>query len=133
MIFIDTNIILRFILDDHPLYSIKAQEIFAKIDKKEVNIYISWLVIFEAVFVLQNTHHLKKKEITDRLAPIIRLENIYLEQKGLLNEVFKTYVEKNISFADAYHAALMAKKKVKKIYSFDKDFDKIPGILRLEK
>jgi len=51
----------------------------------------------------------------------------------LLPRILAFYVEKNISFIDAYLVVLMAKKKIKKIYSFDKDFDKIPGILRLEK
>ncbi len=42
-------------------------------------------------------------------------------------------VDTNISFPDAYNAALMQKKKVRQIYSFDEDFDKFPHIKRLEK
>lgn len=133
MIFLDTNIILRFVLNDHPLYSLKAQEIFAKIDKEEVKVYLSLLVIFETVFVLQNSHHLPKGEIAEKLISILNRENIFLDQKNLIDKVFKNYVEKNISFADSYHAVLMDKKKINKIYSFDRDFDKFPQIKRLKK
>lgn len=133
MIFLDTNIILRFILQDHPLYSPKAEAIFKKIDDKKIKVRLSWLVIFEVVFVLQNSHNLKREDISQKLLPILTVENILFEQKQILNLVFNYYVGKKISLADAYHIALMNKKKINKIYSFDKDFDKIPEIQRLEK
>lgn len=132
MIFLDTNIILRFILQDHPIYSPKAESIFNKIDNKEVKVCLSWLVIFEIVFVLQNSHNLKREDITQKLLPILSLENVIFEQKQLLNLTFEYYISKKISLADAYHIALMNKKKVTEIYSFDRDFDKFPKVKRLE-
>ena len=133
MIFLDTNIILRFILKDHPAYSPKAKAIIEKVDKGEAKVYISWPTILEVVFVLQNSIKLPKKEITKKLLPIFHSENVNLEQKSLLDTIFAYYVDKNISLTDAYNAALMQKKKVKQIYSFDSDFDKFSQIKRLEK
>lgn len=132
MIFLDTNIILRFILRDHPKYSPKAEAIIKKIDQTKIEVYISWPTILEVIFVLQNSIKLPKKEIVEKLLPIFQLENVNLEQKGLLNTIFEYYVDKNISLTDAYNAALMQKKKINQIYSFDKDFDKFPKIKRLE-
>lgn len=132
MIFLDTNIILRFILQDHPIYSPKAESILNKIDNKEVKVCLSWLVIFEIVFVLQNSHNLKREDITQKLLPILSLENVIFEQKQLLNLTFEYYISKKISLADAYHIVLMNKKKVTEIYSFDRDFDKFPKVKRLE-
>lgn len=132
MIFLDTNVILRFILNDHPTFSPKSESIFQKINNSEVKVYTSWITIFEAVFVLQNSHKLRRDEITKKLLSIIQLENLQMEEKTLLKPTFNNYLEKNISLADAYHVALMGKKKIKKIYSFDEDFDKFPNIVRLE-
>jgi len=131
MIFLDTNIILRFVLNDHPFYSVNASIILNKIDQGKEKIYLSWLVIFEVVFVLQNSHGLKRNEIAQKLLPILSLENVLFEQKKLLNLTFEYYVSKNISLADAYHTTLMTQKKIHKIYSFDRDFDKFPQIKRL--
>lgn len=132
MIFLDTNIILRFVLKDHPIYSKKAVVVFEKIDKGDLSVHISWLVIFEAVFVLQNSHRLPKTEITAKLLPILSAKNVVFENKDLLRQTFKYYIDKNISFADAYHASLMNKKKINRIYSFDRDFDKFAKIKRFE-
>ncbi|MBI2020526.1 PIN domain-containing protein [Candidatus Daviesbacteria bacterium] len=133
MIFLDTNIILRFVLKDHPIYSPKAEEIIGKIDSGKVKVYISWPTILKVVFVLQNSVKLPKKEIAKNLLSIFHLENVLLEQKILLDIVFEYYMDKNISLTDAYNAALMQKKGVRQIYSFDEDFDKFPQIKRLEK
>jgi len=133
MIFLDTNIILRFILKDHPIYSPKAEAIIKKIDQGKIRVHVSWPTILEVVFVLQNSIKLPKKGIAEKLLPIFHLENVNLEQKGLLDTIFEYYVDKNISLTDAYNATLMQKKKVKQIFSFDSDFDKIPQIKRLEK
>ena len=132
MIFLDTNIILRFTLNDHPTYSPKAAEIFSKIESGTIKVCTSWLVIFEAVFVLQNSHGLAKSDISQKLLPILTMQNIALDQKHLLKETLGYYVDKNISFADAFHVALMNKKNINQIYSFDRDFDKFPHINRLE-
>lgn len=133
MILLDTNIILRFILRDHPTYSPKAEVIIKKIDAGEIKVYISWPTILEIVFVLQNSIKLPKREITEKLLPIFHLENVSLEHGKLLDSIFGYYVDKNISLTDAYNATLMLKKKVKYIYSFDSDFDKFSQIKRLEK
>lgn len=42
------------------------------------------------------------------------------------------YARKNIDYIDAYNAVLMRRLSLKAIYSYDKDFDKIEGIDRLE-
>lgn len=131
MIFLDTNIILRFILKDHPIYSPKAETIIEKIDKREIKTYISWPTIMEIVYVLQNSVKLPKKDIAEKLLPIFHLENIALEHSNLLDMVFEFYLDKNISLTDAYNVALMLKKKINEIYSFDSDFDKFPQIKRL--
>ena len=82
---------------------------------------------------LQNSIKLPKKEIAEKLLLIFHLDNVTIEQKYLLNTIFEDYTDKNISLTDAYNAALMQKKKIKQIYSFDEDFDKFPQVNRLEK
>ena len=42
------------------------------------------------------------------------------------------YCEKNISLADAYNACLMLARGEPEVYTYDTDFDKIEGIVRLE-
>ncbi|KKS14165.1 hypothetical protein A2617_01210 [Candidatus Daviesbacteria bacterium RIFOXYD1_FULL_41_10] len=133
MIFLDANVILRFILDNDPHLSPKAKAIFEKIDRGEIKVDVTLLTISEVAFTLERSYKLLKSEITDRVLGLIKSPNINFEKHDLLPKILILYVEKNISFIDAYHAVLMNKNKIKKIYSFDRDFDKISTIQRLEK
>ena len=45
---------------------------------------------------------------------------------------FDLYVRLRLPFADAYYAALMQRRGIQEIISFDKDFDRIPGVTRRE-
>jgi predicted nucleic-acid-binding protein len=59
MSLIDTNIILRYLLNDHPQLSIKAADI---IESQEVNAPIE--VICEVVYVLLKVCQIPKQEIS---------------------------------------------------------------------
>jgi predicted nucleic acid-binding protein len=58
--------------------------------------------------------------------------NIILPGKLRFYKVFALYVDINISFADAYHAVLMQQGSLNQIVSFDKGFDRVSGIKRIE-
>ena len=132
MIFIDSNVILRFILNDDPKLSPKAAKIFRKIEKEKTTVFLSEVIVAEIVYVLLKVYKLKRKDIKEKLLKIFTLGNISIEDKVILPFAFEIFVSKNVDFEDAYQVALMQKKKVKQIYSFDSDFDKFPKIIRLE-
>lgn len=133
MILVDTNIVLRLILNDSPILSPKARIIFEKITKDETKTFISLLTISETIFTLERAYKIPKVEIVKSLSQIFKLTNLIVEKQTLVEQALVYYVEKNISFPDSHNVALMLKKKIKQIYSFDEDFDKFPQIKRLEK
>ena len=55
-----------------------------------------------------------------------------LPGKRRLRKVFDLYVDLNLPFADAYHVALMQRLGLRQIISFDKEFDRVPGVTRVE-
>ena len=46
--------------------------------------------------------------------------------------VFDLHADLNLSFADAYHAALIEQHGLEEIVSFDRGFDRVPGLRRVE-
>lgn len=130
--FLDTNILLRFLTGDDMQEAQRALNLFMRIERGEEKVITSSSVIFETVFTLQKQYNLPRKEIKDKLLPIISSRGIHLADKGLYYRAFDIYVTKNISFVDAYNAAYMISEEIFNIYSWDKDFDKIEGIVRLE-
>lgn len=132
MIFVDANVILRFVLEDNLLLSPKSRLIFEKIEKGETQAFISLLVISEVVFTLQRSYRLPKAEVARKLLSISQSPNIKIEKRKLVTEAFSYYLDENIDFTDAYQIALMKDKGISQIYSFDKHFNRFPQIERLE-
>lgn len=133
MILLDTNIILRFILNDDAILSPKAKSLLSKIEKEKTKVHISMLAVSEVIFTLERSYKLSKLDVAQNLMLFLQIPNISVEQEELLRKTLVFYVNRNISFIDSYHVALMEKRGLKKIYSFDRDFDKFSQIKRLEK
>lgn len=73
-----------------------------------------------------------KDEVREYLLPIIFFPGLMLSRKRVFLRAFDLYVEKNISFADAYNAALMEKLRITDVASYGPHFDRIKGIHRFE-
>ena len=130
--FLDTNIFLRHLRADHPDHSPKATAYLTRIEQGEFKARTAETVIIETVYTLQRLYRQPKAAIRDALLPLIELPGIVLPSKRRFRETFDLYVNLNLPFADAYHAVLMKHLKLTEMVSFDRDFDRIPGITRVE-
>lgn len=130
--FLDTNVLLRHLLQDNQEQSSRATAFLARIERGEIKVRLTDTVIFETVFILQRQYRVSRSEIRDSLLPLIQLPGIVLPGKRRFGQVFDLYVDLNVSFADAYHAVLMQRLKLGEVVSFDKGLDRVPGIERVE-
>jgi predicted nucleic acid-binding protein len=130
--FLDTNIFLRHLCQDHPEFFSRATAYLARIERGELKVRTADTVIFETVFTLERLYRQPKAAIRDAFLALVELPSIVLPGKRRLRKVFDVYVDYHISFADAYHAVLMEQLKLTEMVSFDRDFDKLPAIQRVE-
>lgn len=130
--FLDTNVLLRHLLQDHPEQSPKATAYLQRIEQGELKVRTADTVIFELVFTLQRYYRQPKAKIREVVLPLIELTGVVLPGKRRFRKVFDLYVNLNLPFADAYHAALMEQLHLIEIATFDREFDRVPGIRRAE-
>ncbi|MCC7106251.1 MAG: PIN domain-containing protein [Chloroflexi bacterium] len=130
--FIDANIFLRHLTQDHPTHSPRATAYLQGIEQGERQAHTSLMIVFEVVFTLERSYKRGKAEIRDHLLPLLELPGILLPRKRQLRQVFELYVNTNISFADAYSALEAQRLGATRIISFDTGFDRVPGITRHE-
>src|SRR5688500_6505352 len=118
LLFLDTNILLRHLLADHPLQSPRATSFLARIERGELRVRTSDTIDFEVVFTLQRHYQRPKPLIRDTVLPLLELPGIVLPGKRRYRKVFDLYVDLNLSFADAYHAVLIESLKLDGIATF---------------
>ena len=131
-VFIDANVFIRHLTQDHSAHSPKATAFFARIERGELRARTADTVVFETVFTLERYYRETKAVIRDALVSLIELPGIRLPGKQRLRRAFELYVDQNMSFGDACHIALMEQLGIEEIASFDKGLDRVPGITRVE-
>lgn len=89
-------------------------------------------MVFETVFTLDRTHRIPKPRIRDSLLTLLALPGLILPGKRRFDRIFEIYVGQNLPFGDAYIAAEMERNGATQIVSFDREFDRLPGIERIE-
>jgi uncharacterized protein len=129
--FIDANVFLRHLTQDHPRFSPAATEFLERIQRRELAARISDIIVFEVVFTLQRAYRQPKAHIRNLVLPIIELPGIELPGKQRYRKIFDLYVNLNISFVDAYHVVLMEQLGLQEIASFDTDFDRVTSVRRV--
>lgn len=130
--FLETNIFLRHLRQDHADFSPRATALLRRIEQGALRVRTADTVIFETVFTLERSYKQSKEAIRNTFLPLIELPGIVLPGKHRFRQVFAYYIEQNISFADAYHAVLLESLRLRKIVSFDRDFNRIPTVERVE-
>ena len=134
--FLDTNILLRFLarpatLEDQARAE-RARDLLLRVERGEERVVTSPLVIFEAIFALRRSYRVSREEVRDRVTEILSLRGVQLPGKRLYVQALQLFAQTNVSFADAYNAVAMRGQGLSEIYSWDTDFDRLPGITRVE-
>ena len=134
MAFIDSNIFLRHLLKDHSEQSPACFALIRDIEQGREQVWTTDLVVSEIVFVLSSKklYNLDRERIRELLLPLIELRGIKLPQKRLYRRVFELYTTQPIDYVDAFNAACLEHQPVTELYSYDKDFDRVESISRIE-
>jgi predicted nucleic acid-binding protein len=130
--YLDTNVIIRHLTRDNPAQSPRAAEIFARIERGELRVLLVETVIFETVFTLWRSYRQTKAGVRDAILALLDLPGMVMAQKERVRRALDFFVDLNISFGDAYLVAIMEQEQASQIISFDRDFDRVPGIERFQ-
>lgn len=112
---IDTNVILRYLLEDHPQLSPEAKKVI------ESGAYTLPEVLAEVVYVLKGVYKVERKEISQTLIDF--MDEVNVENPDVMIEAFILFAETSLDFVDCILIAYHRKNGVE-IVSFDKKLNK---------
>lgn len=130
--FLDTNVFLRHLVQDHADHSPRATLCFDRIERGGLRVETTATVIFETVFTLQKVYKHTRPEIRDNVLPLVALPGIALTGERRLRRALDLYTGANLSFADCFHVATAEARNLPEFVSFDRGLDRIPGLNRVE-
>ena len=120
---IDTNVILRYLLDDHKLFSPRAKAFMQEVAKGAKKAELPSVVVVECVYVMEKFYEIPKNEVVDRLSRILNIKGIDNPDKSEILDALVKYENSGADIVDCILAAQSSPQRV--IVSFDKDFKKL--------
>ncbi len=124
---IDTNVIIRYLVEDPGNIKLRFKGVysfFEKVEKGELQVQLPELVLFEAFFVLTSFYEVPAAKAAKTLDLIVALKGISMQDKGLIRSCLILLQNKKIDLVDAYILAVSHQKGIKTVYSFDNDLKK---------
>jgi predicted nucleic-acid-binding protein len=133
LIGIDTNVLVRYILDDDPVWSAPAQRFVDDDCTIDSPGFVNLVVLVELVWVLNQTPGWGKDAICTVISELLLADNIVLENPVLVAQALDSFRHGNADFADFVIAAINQSTGAAVTVTIDKDASKEPGFVRLSK
>lgn len=121
---IDTNLIIRFLVNDDPQKVSRVEYLLR--DKSNKNVLLD-TVVAEIVWVLLSYYSIDKEDVVEKVRALIHVDTIECNA-FLINRALTIWENNTISYIDAYLAAV-AELGSMTLYTYDKRLVKISTII----
>jgi predicted nucleic acid-binding protein len=118
---VDTNLIVRYLVQDHEKHARAAGKLFDACDRGDVVIVLLPVVLAECVFVLESFYRHPRADIASALGRLISSPGVEIAEVTVQLDALKRYKETKAHFVDCVIAATAVAKDVP-VATFDQDF-----------
>jgi len=124
---VDTNLIVRYLVQDHEKHAKAAGRLFEACDRGDVVIVVLPAVLAECVFVLESFYRHPRGDIASALGRLISSRCIEIDGAAMHLDALDRYRKTKIHFVDCLIAATAATENIP-VASFDQDFRKFTDV-----
>lgn len=122
-IILDTNIFIRYLINDIPDQFKIAKNAFIQIEESKSTGIVSILVINEVIWVLEHFYNIERYKFIPKLLELLSLPKIKIIEikKPLLIEILQEFLNSSLDFTDIY---LLKQPKTVSLLTFDQQLAK---------
>ncbi len=134
MRFVDANVLIHAAVDQDPRAHQHSSTLVDKLQRGQEDVFVTELVLAEVAASLRSarTGRLSHAQIAEFLRPLLSLPSVHMLDKQIWPRSLELFEIRRVDLADAHIMALIERDGNADVYSFDTDFDRIPGIRRVE-
>jgi predicted nucleic-acid-binding protein len=124
---VDTNLIVRYLVQDHEKHAKAAGKLFDACDRGEVAIVVLPGVLAECVFVLESFYGHARDDIASALSSLIASPGVEIGEAAIHLDALGRYGKTKVHFVDCMIAATASAEDTP-IATFDQDFRKFSDV-----
>ena len=130
MIGLDTNVVVRYIMQDDARQAALANQLIESLSPASCG-YISLICLAELYWVLDHTYKLSRTQLQQALRSILTSETLLVENAELVGKAFHAYSNGNADFDDCLIAQCSKAGGCSAVMTFDKTAAKSSGMTLL--
>ena len=124
---VDTNLIVRYLVQDHEKHAKAAGKLFEACDHGDVVIVVLPAVLAECVFVLESFYEHPRGHISSALGRLISSPGVEIRGAAIHLDALERYRKTKVHFEDCLLAATAAAEDTP-VATFDQDFRKFADV-----
>jgi len=124
---IDTNLIVRYLVQDHEKHAKAAEKLFTASDRGELVLVVLSAVLAECVFVLDSFYQRPRADISSALDTLISSPGVEMSGVAIHRSALQRYRKTNLHFVDCLLAATAAAEDTP-VATFDQGLRKFPDV-----
>ena len=123
---LDTNPLIRFLVDDDHDQSAKIRKILKDAEKRGEQLFLPQPVILECIWVLGSVYGFDKKQIITALLAVLSMPIFEIDNRDILNELCTIGPSHPCGLADLFIGLLSKSRGCDTVLTFDKKAAKSP-------
>jgi predicted nucleic-acid-binding protein len=127
MIGIDTNVIVRLIVNDDERQSQAAEDFIRKHASPENRCYVSSIVLVETVRVLETAYGFRRAQLADAIAMVLEVEQFEFDSPADVAAALEQFRRGSVEFADCLLARTNIASGCDHTVTFDRKAAKLAG------
>ena len=128
MIGLDTNVLVRYIMQDDAKQSPKATKIIEALDGVENSGYVTLVAMVELVWILSASYELTREQVAQALDGLIRAKQLEIESADQVIRALRIFKVGKSDFADCLIERSANSAKCEKTVTFDVNASKHAGM-----
>jgi predicted nucleic acid-binding protein len=124
---VDTNLIVRYLVQDHDKHARAAGKLFDACDRGDVGIVVLPVVLAECLFVLESFYKHPRTDIASALGRLISSPGVEISEVTVHLDALNRYKKTKAHFVDCVIAATAVAKNGS-VATFDRDFRKFVDV-----
>jgi predicted nucleic-acid-binding protein len=125
---LDTNILLRLVLQDDPVQSPRVSQLIGDLES-EGPAYINCISLMEFAWFLRRRLNIERMEVAAAISDLLEAEDLIVEDEHLVEEALSLMHEQSVEFADSFIALRNRAAGCRSTFTLDrKAAARVPGM-----
>lgn len=125
---LDTNVLVRWIVDDDPRQSVRAQRLFEDAHEQGMPLFVPSTVMLELEWVLRSRYKFDKSTVLGTCNALLETQELEFQDEPALERALAFYRQNPADFADCVHAGQCGSAGRVPMITFDEAAARLPSV-----